>query len=91
MRRQLATDSRRSKPGKHRIGPAYFPLCGDRAYAYIRPVNRLTRQEQIVLCSVLGLLLVGLAVKTYRSAHLREATTPRVLDTNSTSAANEPI
>jgi hypothetical protein len=32
-------------------------------------VNRLTRQEQLVLCSVLGLLLVGLAVKTYRAAH----------------------
>jgi hypothetical protein len=32
-------------------------------------VNRLTRQEQLVLCGVLGLLLVGLAVKTYRAAH----------------------
>ncbi len=34
-----------------------------------RHVNRLTRQEQIVLCVVLGLLLTGWAVKTYRTAH----------------------
>ncbi|MEY4387341.1 MAG: hypothetical protein RLY20_2624 [Verrucomicrobiota bacterium] len=32
-------------------------------------MNRLTRQEQLVLCSVLGLLLVGLAVKVYRQSH----------------------
>lgn len=32
-------------------------------------VNRLTRQEQLVLCLVLGLLVVGLVVKTYRLAH----------------------
>jgi hypothetical protein len=32
-------------------------------------VNRLTRQEQIVLCLVLGLLLTGWAVKAYRTAH----------------------
>jgi hypothetical protein len=31
-------------------------------------VNRLTRQEQLVLCSVLGLLLLGLAVKVYRES-----------------------
>jgi hypothetical protein len=30
-------------------------------------MNRLTRQEQLVLCAVLGLLLVGLAVKVYRA------------------------
>ena len=30
---------------------------------------RLTKQEQLVLCIVLGLLLVGWAVKTYRTAH----------------------
>jgi hypothetical protein len=29
----------------------------------------LTRQEQLVLCIVFGLLLVGWAVKTYRTAH----------------------
>jgi len=32
-------------------------------------MNRLTRQEQLVLCAVLGLLLVGLAVKVYRAGH----------------------
>jgi len=30
---------------------------------------RLTKQEQWVLCIVLGLLLIGWAVKTYRAAH----------------------
>lgn len=39
--------------------------------AYTPRVNKLTRQEQIVLCSVLGLLLVGLAVKTYRMKNPR--------------------
>ena len=29
----------------------------------------LTKQEQMVLCVVLGLLLTGWAVKTYRRAH----------------------
>ena len=38
-------------------------------YGYIQDVNRLTKQEQLVLCIVLGLLLTGLAVKTYREAH----------------------
>jgi hypothetical protein len=32
-------------------------------------MNRLTRQEQWVLCIVLGLLLTGWAVKVYRTAH----------------------
>jgi hypothetical protein len=32
-------------------------------------VNRLTKREQLVLCLVLGLLAVGWAVKTYRTAH----------------------
>jgi hypothetical protein len=30
---------------------------------------RLTKQEQLVLCAVLGLLLTGWAVKAYRVAH----------------------
>ena len=33
------------------------------------PMNRLTKQEQLVLCLILGLLLIGWAVKTYRAAH----------------------
>jgi hypothetical protein len=32
-------------------------------------MNRLTKQERMVLCIVLGLLLTGWAVKTYRTAH----------------------
>lgn len=30
-------------------------------------MNTLTKQEQLVLCVVLGLLLVGWAVKAYRT------------------------
>jgi hypothetical protein len=32
-------------------------------------VSRLTKQEQLVLCLVIGLLLTGWAVKAYRTAH----------------------
>jgi hypothetical protein len=32
-------------------------------------VKSLTKQEQLVLCIVLGLLLTGWAVKAYRTAH----------------------
>jgi hypothetical protein len=35
----------------------------------MRRVNRLTKQEQLVLCIVIGLLLLGWAVKAYRTAH----------------------
>ncbi len=38
-------------------------------YAILAPVNRLTKQEQLVLCIVLGLLLIGWAVKAYRTSH----------------------
>jgi len=38
-------------------------------FRYLVPVNRLTKQEQVVLCIVLGLLLTGWAVKIYRAAH----------------------
>jgi hypothetical protein len=37
-------------------------------------VNRLTKQEQTFLIIVLGLLLTGWAVKTYRTAHPPMAT-----------------
>jgi len=39
-------------------------------------VNALTKQEQLVLCVVLGLLLMGWAVKAYRTAHPPVATVP---------------
>jgi hypothetical protein len=32
-------------------------------------VKSLTKQEQLFLCIVLGLLLTGWAVKTWRAAH----------------------
>jgi hypothetical protein len=32
-------------------------------------VNLLTKQEQLVLCVVLSLLLLGWSVKAYRTAH----------------------
>jgi hypothetical protein len=32
-------------------------------------MNWLTKQEQMVLCVVVGLLLTGWAVKAYRAAH----------------------
>jgi len=32
-------------------------------------VSHLTKQEQFVLCEVVGLLLTGWAVKVYRQAH----------------------
>ncbi len=35
---------------------------------YDAAMDRLTKQEQLVLCLVLGLLLTGWAVKTYRAA-----------------------
>jgi hypothetical protein len=37
--------------------------------SYITDVNYLTKQEQMFLIVVLGLLLTGWAVKTYRTAH----------------------
>lgn len=36
---------------------------------YIGGVKFLTKQEQIVLCLVMILLLTGWAVKAYRTAH----------------------
>jgi len=44
-------------------------------FRYLVLVNRLTKQEQLVLCIVLGLLLTGWAVKTYRAAHPSTAAT----------------
>jgi hypothetical protein len=43
-------------------------------FRYIGAVNRLTKQEQLFLIIVLGLLLTGWAVKTYRTAHPPTAT-----------------
>lgn len=51
-----------------------LPACHNRIdletiYSYTGPVKFLTRQEQMFLAVVLGLLLAGLCVKWYRTAH----------------------
>jgi hypothetical protein len=51
-----------------------FNCCRLSFFRYITRVNRLTKQEQLVLCIVLGLLLTGWAVKTYRTARPPAAT-----------------
>jgi hypothetical protein len=38
-------------------------------FHYIIRVKSLTKQEQLFLCIVLGLLLTGWTVKTWRAAH----------------------
>jgi hypothetical protein len=47
------------------------------AHLYIAHVLRLTKQEQLVLSTVLLLLLTGWAVKAYRAAHPNESTQPQ--------------
>jgi hypothetical protein len=44
-------------------------LAEPRFSRYIAAMKWLTRQEQLVLCVVIGLLLTGLLVKYYRIAH----------------------
>jgi hypothetical protein len=39
------------------------------AFGHTVRMKGLTKQEQLVLCVVLGLLLTGWAVKTWRNAH----------------------
>jgi hypothetical protein len=43
---------------------------------YIGSVNFLTKQEQMVLCLIVVLLLTGWAVKTWRTAHPPAAAVP---------------
>jgi hypothetical protein len=45
---------------------------------YILRVHRLTKQEQLVLCLVMGLLLVGWAVRAWRIAHPRATPTAQM-------------
>jgi hypothetical protein len=49
--------------------------CGRLIICYIKRVKSLTKQEQLFLCIVLGLLLTGWAVKTWRTAHPPAAAT----------------
>lgn len=58
---------------RFRPGPN-SPFVAGAICVYTPLVNWLTRQEQLVLCGVLCLLLVGLVVKVYRTANSRPAT-----------------
>ena len=57
-----------------------LPLWTDPLPSTLPCVRGLTKQEQMVLCIILGLLLTGWAVKSYRAAHppapAAEATQP---------------
>jgi hypothetical protein len=58
------------------VNRKYHALLARKPFSrYIVGVKGLTKQEQLVLCIVLGLLLTGWAVKTYRTAHSTPATT----------------
>jgi len=54
---------------QRRKDKALVRLAGNKITSYIAGVNYLTRPEQMFLIVVLGLLLTGWAVKTYRAAH----------------------
>jgi hypothetical protein len=47
----------------------FFSIVKPAARGMLRHVNRLTKQEQLVLCIIIGLLLLGWTVKIYRTAH----------------------
>jgi hypothetical protein len=42
-------------------------------------VKWLTRQEQLVLCGIMALLLLGLAVKFYRATHPQPLSPPALV------------
>jgi hypothetical protein len=52
-----------------RAVPRNLRCCRRPDFSYFPAVLKLTRQEQLVLSVVLGLLLVGWAVKAWRLAH----------------------
>jgi len=52
-----------------KFSPQNQPLLSLIDHVIFQTVLRLTRQEQLVLCIVLSLLLVGWAVKSWRTAH----------------------
>ena len=72
---QVANHARRDAvaPDSREIWGAGALLRRRRPPVTLLRVNRLTKQEQLVLCAVLGLLLVGLAVKVYRAGHAMPA------------------
>jgi len=60
------------QPRRHRTGEyrSRFPEVAEAGPGrYCFAVNGMTRQEQLVVFAIIGLLLLGLAVKTWRTAH----------------------
>ena len=62
-------DHDRILPRKSKIANRNYDGCRRRDLRYIIRMNWLTKQEQFVICLIIGLLLTGLAVKYYRTAH----------------------
>jgi hypothetical protein len=58
---------KRTCPGARNKAPSTLP--NPAPLIILRRVNRLTRQEILFILTVAGLLLTGLLVKYYRSAH----------------------
>lgn len=58
-----------SLPCKPKIVNRKCSGCRWLIFRYIIRMNWLTKQEQLVLCAIIGLLLTGLAVKYYRGEH----------------------
>jgi hypothetical protein len=54
-------------PGRQK--PDTTQTCRFENKRYIIAVNHLTKQEQMVLIIVLGLLFIGWTIKAYRTAH----------------------
>jgi hypothetical protein len=67
--REQARSTNRLRSKTPKPLPGYFSHCDFPIFRYIRGMNHLTKQEQLVLCIVLGLLLTGWGVKAYRTAH----------------------
>jgi hypothetical protein len=64
----LVCNRRESLPVCRQIVNRKEDVCGWRDFRYIVDMKWLTKQEQLVVCAVLGLLLTGLWVKYYRAA-----------------------
>jgi hypothetical protein len=56
-------------PDPVRQKPDTTQTCRFENKRYINAVNYLTKQEQMVLIIVLGLLFIGWTIKAYRTAH----------------------
>ena len=68
------------------LKPANGRLLSVRIMPILHDMNKLTKHEQLVLCGVFGLLLVGLAVKTWRLRHPVEGAASAVIVTETNPA-----